>query len=68
MAHKKTSFQDLNLSNTFLFAAGRGLYRYTFTQRCGEEDFPLEDGTTRIFINTKGKNRAYVIVGECNDF
>jgi len=35
---------------------GKGLYQYTFVQRCREEDFPLEDGTTRIFINTKGKN------------
>ena len=33
----------------------RGRYRYTFEQRCIEEpDLRLGDGTTRIFLNTKG--------------
>lgn len=34
----------------------RGLYRYTFENRCVECGFPLEDGTVKIFLNTKGKN------------
>ena len=37
---------------------GRGLYRYTFHGVCEEcPDLKLPDGATRIFINTKGKNR-----------
>lgn len=37
---------------------GKGLYRYTFEGACREcPDLKLEDGTTRIFINTKGSNR-----------
>lgn len=39
---------------------GRGLYRYTFLNRCVEEDFPLEDGATRVFLNTCGTNDADV--------
>ena len=35
---------------------GRGLYRYTFEARCLESDFPLDDGTKRIFLSTEGKN------------
>lgn len=35
---------------------GRGLYRYTFQERCLEREFGLEDGTCKIFLNTKGKN------------
>lgn len=34
----------------------RNKYRYTFEQRCLEEDFPLGDETKRIFLSTKGKN------------
>ncbi len=34
----------------------KGLYRYTFENRCRERDFPLEDGAIKIFLNTKGKN------------
>lgn len=34
----------------------KGKYRYTFEQRCLEEDFPLGDETKRIFLSTKGKN------------
>ncbi|MBQ6806979.1 MAG: Rpn family recombination-promoting nuclease/putative transposase [Lachnospiraceae bacterium] len=37
---------------------GRGLYRYTFEGVCREcPDLKLQDGATRIFINTKGTNR-----------
>ena len=39
---------------------GRGLYRYTFEPRCLEADFPLEDGTRRIFLSTKGTNESDV--------
>lgn len=35
---------------------GRGLYRYTYTERCEEDGEPLGDGTYKIFLNTKGKN------------
>ena len=35
---------------------GKGLYRYTFENRCREEDFPLGDGAVRVFLNTKGTN------------
>lgn len=33
-----------------------GLYRYTFENSCRETGQPLEDGTKKIFLNTKGKN------------
>ena len=39
---------------------GKGLYRYTFEPRCLEEDFPLGDGTRRIFLSTKGTNESDV--------
>lgn len=35
---------------------GRGLYLYTFQMTCAETGQPLEDGATRIFLNTHGKN------------
>ena len=35
---------------------GKGLYRYTFQESCKEIDIPLGDETTKIFLNTKGKN------------
>lgn len=34
---------------------GHGLYRYTFENICREQNFPLNDGATKIFFNTKGK-------------
>ncbi|WMC91112.1 hypothetical protein [Kineothrix sp. MB12-C1] len=39
---------------------GLGLYRYTFENRCLERGFPLGDETTKIFLNTKGKNAEEV--------
>ena len=34
---------------------GKGLYKYTFSMRCREyDDIFLEDGSTRIFLNTRG--------------
>ncbi|MEW4414209.1 Rpn family recombination-promoting nuclease/putative transposase [Clostridium sp. AN503] len=35
---------------------GKKRYRYTFQMKCKEEDMWLEDGVTRIFLNTKGEN------------
>lgn len=39
---------------------GRGLYRYTYTEKCEEDGQALEDGTVKIFLNTKGKNKEDV--------
>lgn len=39
---------------------GRGKYRYTFEERCREEDFPLEDETKKIFLSTEGVNDSEV--------
>lgn len=36
---------------------GKKLYRYTYENYCRETNLPLEDGTTKIFLNTKGKNQ-----------
>lgn len=34
----------------------KGLMKYTFDERCREvKGLPLEDGTTKIFLNTRGK-------------
>ena len=38
----------------------KGKYRYTFENRCLEEDFPLGDETTKVFLNTKGTNKNEV--------
>ena len=35
---------------------GKGLYRYTFEERCMECDMGLGDGTRKIFLNTRGRN------------
>ena len=36
---------------------GKNRYRYTFDMRCREDnDIVLEDGATRIFLNTRGKD------------
>ena len=38
---------------------GKGLYRYTFKMQCREiPDLWLEDGATRIFLNTRGTVRG----------
>ena len=57
-----TDFNLLNDSCFILIAPfdlfGKGLYRYTFEGVCREcPDLKLNDGATRIFINTKGTNR-----------
>ena len=39
----------------------KGKYKYTFKMRCEEDDnLYLNDGATRIFLNTKGKNASEV--------
>lgn len=57
-----TDFNILNDSCFILIAPfdifGRGLYRYTFEGVCKEcPDLKMGDGSVRIFINTKGKNK-----------
>ena len=38
---------------------GKGLYRYTFSGFCAEcPELKLQDGATRVFINTRGTNRS----------
>ena len=40
---------------------GYGLYRYTFHMRCEEvPELKLNDGATRIFLNTRGKHPELV--------
>lgn len=39
------------------------LYRYTFEERSLERDMSLGDGTCKIFLNTRGKNRTEVSAG-----
>lgn len=40
---------------------GKGLYRYTFRMSCQElPDIRLEEGVTRIFLNTRGSDRTGV--------
>lgn len=39
---------------------GQKRYRYTFTPRCHETGEALDDGTCRIFLNTKGEHDAEV--------
>lgn len=43
---------------------GKGLYKYTFTNKCDEvQGLPLGDGATRIFLNLKGNNDNNVTQG-----
>ncbi|MBE5865726.1 MAG: Rpn family recombination-promoting nuclease/putative transposase [Lachnospiraceae bacterium] len=37
---------------------GKGLYRYTYRNKCEETGEDLQDGTVKIFFNTQGKNEA----------
>ncbi len=40
---------------------GRGRYRYTFSMRCDEEpDLAMNDGATRIFLNTHGTDEENI--------
>lgn len=58
------AFQQLKPSYVIFICTfdpfGRDLYRYTFEAKCREIDMNLCDGTTRIFLNTKGKNAEEV--------
>ena len=54
-------FNDLKDAYVILIAPfdlfGKGLYRYTFHMACDEVDgLKLNDGATRIFLNTRGTN------------
>ena len=54
-----TSYKPLNDVYVIMITPfdifGKGLYRYTFNMRCQEvPDLRLEDGATRIFLNTRG--------------
>ena len=59
---------DFNLLNEVLIVMitpfdlfGHGLYCYTFQMRCEEvPELKLDDGATRIFLNTKGKHPELV--------
>lgn len=56
------NFNLLNDSCMILIAPfdlfGKGLYRYTFEGTCREcPELRIEDGATRVFINTRGNNR-----------
>lgn len=58
------SFSDLQPSYVIFICTfdpfHKKLYRYTFEERCIEGDFPLGDGTCKIFLNTKGENAGEV--------
>ena len=59
---------DFNLLNEVLIVLimpfdlfGYGLYRYTFQMKCEEvPELKLDDGATRIFLNTRGKHPELV--------
>ena len=59
---------DFNLLNEVLIVMitpfdlfGYGLYRYTFQMRCEEvPELKLDDGATRIFLNTRGEHSELV--------
>ena len=59
---------DFNLLNEVLIVLimpfdlfGYGLYRYTFQMKCQEiPELKLDDGATRIFLNTRGKHPELV--------
>ena len=64
---QKTQLKDLTLLDRFLFSEtiiiapfdifGYEKYQYTFEMRCREvPQLAMEDGATRIFLNTHGKN------------
>lgn len=58
-------FNDLRPSYVIFICTfdpfGRKLYRYTFEERCLEQNFPLGDETKKIFLSTKGENRKEVL-------
>ena len=60
---------DFNLLNEVLIVMitpfdlfGYGLYRYTFQMECEEiPELKLDDGATRIFLNTRGEHPELVL-------
>lgn len=58
------NFQDLKTCYIIFICSfdpfGKKMYRYTFENRCVEEDFPLDDGVKRIFLSTQGENEKDV--------
>lgn len=59
LLEKGGSYQELNESCIIFICTfdpfGKGLYKYTFENVCKEDNsLVLEDGTKRIFFNTKG--------------
>lgn len=51
---QKTNWEDLGISNDFLFGKGRHLY--TFENICREDNgITLGDGTTKLFLMQKVK-------------
>lgn len=59
-----TDFNDLKPNYVIFICTfdpfGQGLYQYTFENRCIETENALGDGTTKIFLSTKGKNAEAV--------
>lgn len=58
-------FNELNNAYIILITPfdlfGKGLYRYTFQMQCLEvPELSLEDGATRIFLNTRGRDAKNV--------
>ncbi len=55
-----SDFEELNPSYVIFICNfdpfDKGLYRYTFENRCVEADFPLGDEAVKIFFNLRGKN------------
>ena len=66
--NQRRSLKELNLLNEVLIVMitpfdlfGYGLYRYTFQMRCEEvPELKLDDGATRIFLNTRGEHPELV--------
>lgn len=59
LIEKGDSYKNLNQSYVIFICCfdlfGRNRCKYTFENRCIEEpDIPLEDGTVKIFLNSKG--------------
>ena len=65
LMNQRKSLKELNLLDKFLIMPfdlfGYGLYRYTFQMKCEEvPELKLDDGATRIFLNTRGKHPELV--------
>ncbi|WP_448863920.1 hypothetical protein [Dorea sp.] len=66
--NQRRSLKEFNLLNEVLIVMitpfdlfGYGLYRYTFQMKCEEvPELKLDDGATRIFLNTRGEHPELV--------